>query len=483
MQAHLLSGEELNLHLAGLAPRERFSSNLVANPMSDAARVVIERFMRGLVRRNPEEPEFHQAVRGVAESITPYILDNQGYRHAQIAERLTEPDRIIIFRVSWEDDRGNVRANRAWRVQFNNSIGPYKGGLRFHPDCNLSVLKFLAFEQVFKNSLTGLPLGGAKGGANFNPKGKSESEVMRFCHSLMVEMYRHIGDDIDVPAGDVGVGQREISFMFGQYKRLANRFEGVLTGKGISHGGSLVHTESAGYGVVYFTQNMLERVGREIEGMTCSVSGSGNVALYAIEKLTQLGGKAVTVSDSTGFIHDPDGIDADKLEWLKELKGARRGRIEEYAQRYDRATFHSGKRPWAVSVDIALPCATHNEIADEDARSLVANDVLAIAEGSNMSCAPRAVHRLIDARTLYGPGKAANAGGVIASGLEQSQNAQRMPWTREEVDTRLRSIMRTIHAKCVAHGEQPDGSVNYVVGANLAAFVKVADAMVAYGAV
>ncbi len=439
--------------------------------------------MRGLIRRNPGEPEFHQAVRGVAESITPFVLDKAAYAQAQIAERITEPDRIIIFRVSWEDDKGNVRANRAWRVQFNNAIGPYKGGLRFHRDVNLSILKFLAFEQVFKNSLTGLPLGGAKGGANFNPKGKSESEVMRFCHSLMVEMYRHIGEDVDVPAGDVGVGQREISYMFGQYKRLANRFEGVLTGKGVSHGGSLVHTESSGYGVVYFTQNMLERIGEAIEGKSCSISGSGNVALYAIEKLTHLGGKAVTVSDSGGFVHDPDGIDAEKLAWLKELKEVRRGRIAEYAEHFRGATFHADRRPWAVPVDVALPCATHNEIDDDDARIMIVNGVKAVAEGSNMSCTPRAVRRLLDARILYGPGKAANAGGVAASGFEQSQNAQRMAWTREEVDTRLRSIMRTIHGKCVAYGEQEGGFVDYVTGANLAAFVKVADAMVAYGAV
>ncbi len=458
-------------------------SILSTTEMAEAAQVVVERFMRGLIRRNPGETEFHQSVRGVADSVTPLILGNDVYRRMRIADRITEPDRIIIFRVSWEDDKGNVRANRAWRVQFNNSIGPYKGGLRFHPEVNLSVLKFLAFEQTFKNSLTGLPLGGAKGGANFNPKGKSESEVMRFCHSLMVEMYRHIGDDVDVPAGDVGVGQREISYMFGQYKRLANRFEGVLTGKGVSHGGSLVHTESSGYGVVYFTLNMLERTGQSLDGKRCSVSGSGNVALYAIEMLTRLGGKAVTISDSSGFIYDPDGIDTDKLEWLKDLKQVRRGRIEEYVERFDGAAFHPDKQPWGVPVDIALPCATHNEISEESARTLIHNGVVAVAEGSNMSCTPRAARRLVDARVLYAPGKAANAGGVVASGFEQTQNAQRMAWTKEEVDSRLRSVMRTIHRKCVDYGEQSDGYVNYVTGANLAAFVKVADAMVAYGAV
>ncbi len=451
--------------------------------MGDKARVVVERFMRGLIRRNPGESEFHQAVRGVAESITPHIVADDRYRKAQIAERLTEPDRIIIFRVCWEDDRGNVRANRAWRVQFNNSIGPYKGGLRFHPEVNLSVLKFLAFEQVFKNSLTGLPLGGAKGGANFNPKGKSESEIMRFCHSLMVEMYRHIGDDVDVPAGDVGVGPREISYMFGQYKRLANRFEGVLTGKGLSHGGSLVHTESSGYGVVYFTQNMLERIGESVEGKTCSVSGAGNVAIYAIEKLNQLGAKAVTISDTTGFVHDPGGIDEEKLAYLKELKGVRRGLISEYVERFDGATFHDDRRPWDVPVEIALPCATHNEIDGDDARTLLVNGVMAVAEGSNMSCTPSAVRQFLDRRILYAPGKAANAGGVAASGLEQSQNAQRLAWSREEVDSRLRTIMRRIHAQCVDRGRRDEEFVDYVAGANLAAFEKVADAMLAYGAV
>jgi glutamate dehydrogenase (NADP+) len=396
---------------------------------------------------------------------------------------MTEPDRIIIFRVTWEDDRGNIRANRAWRVQFNNSIGPYKGGLRFHPEVNLSILKFLAFEQVFKNSLTGLPLGGAKGGANFNPKGKSESEVMRFCHSLMVEMYRHIGDDVDVPAGDVGVGPREISYMFGQYKRLANRFTGILTGKGLSHGGSPVHTESSGYGVVYFVQKMLERAGEGLEGKSCSVSGAGNVAIYAIEKLIQLGAKPLTVSDSGGFVHDPDGIDEEKLEWLKHQKEELRAPLADYVQHFSRATFHADARPWHVPVDLALPCATHNEVEAEDARSLIGNGVQAIAEGSNMSCTPGAVRRLLRARVAYAPGKAANAGGVAASGLEQSQNALRMTWSREEVDSRLRTIMRRIHAQCVTYGERDDGTVDYVAGANVAGFVKVADAMVAYGVV
>jgi glutamate dehydrogenase (NADP+) len=451
--------------------------------MDKAAEVVVERFMRGLIRRNPGEPEFHQAVRGVAESTTPFILEHPVYNRAQIAERMTEPDRIIIFRVTWEDDRGNIRANRAWRVQFNNSIGPYKGGLRFHPEANLSVLKFLAFEQVFKNSLTGLPLGGAKGGANFNPKGKSESEVMRFCHSLMVEMYRHIGDDVDVPAGDVGVGPREISYMFGQYKRLANRFTGILTGKGLSHGGSQVHTESSGYGVVYFVQKMLERAGQGLAGKTCTVSGAGNVALYAIEKLVQLGARPVTASDSLGFLHDPDGIDAEKFHWLKHHREQVRGPLAAYVEQFPRASYHEGKRPWGVETDVALPCATHNEIDEDDARALIGNGVLAIAEGSNMSCTPGAVRRLLKERIPYAPGKAANAGGVAASGLEQSQNALRMSWSREEVDSRLRKIMRRIHAQCVEHGRRDDGSVDYVAGANIAGFVKVADAMVAYGAV
>ena len=448
-----------------------------------SAQAFQRRFMHGLVRRNPGETEFHQAVEEVVESLTPFLLDNPEYLRSQILERMTEPDRIIIFRVSWEDDRGNIRANRAWRVQFNNSIGPYKGGMRFHPDLTLSVLKFLGFEQVFKNSLTGLPMGGAKGGSNFNPKGKSDREVMRFCHSLMIELHRHIGDDVDVPAGDIGVGAREISYMFGQYKRLVNRFSGILTGKGLAFGGSLIRTEATGYGCVYFMQNMLERRGESVENKVCSVSGSGNVALYAIEKLVQLGAKVVTASDSGGFVHDPDGFDEDKLQWLKELKEVRRGRIQEYAEAFPRAAYHAGKRPWGVPVDIAFPCATQNELEGEDAGQLLGNGLLALAEGANMPSTAEAVRAFRDARILFAPGKAANAGGVAVSGLEQSQNALRISWSREEVDRRLQEIMKNIHVRCVSHGKKDGDTIDYVDGANIAGFVKVADAMVAYGVV
>jgi glutamate dehydrogenase (NADP+) len=452
--------------------------------MSAADREVgaeVEQFMQGLIRRNPHEPEFHQAVREVAETVMPFILENPRYKQAQILERMTEPDRIIIFRVTWEDDEGNTRANRAWRVQFNNSIGPYKGGLRFHPDVTLSVLKFLGFEQCFKNALTTLPMGGAKGGSNFNPKGKSEREVMRFCQSLMIELHRHIGEDTDVPAGDIGVGRREISYMFGQYKRIENRFSGILTGKGLTFGGSLVRTEATGYGCVYFTQNMLERIGEGLEGKTCAVSGSGNVAIYTAEKAMRLGAKVVTLSDSSGFIHDPDGLDEDKLAYVKDLKEVRRGRIHEYAEKYG-CDFHPGKRPWSVPVEIAFPCATQNELDGDDAKTLLDNGCRVVAEGANMPTTGEAADRFHAARILFVPGKAANAGGVAVSGLEQSQNALRISWTKEEVDERLQKIMRGIHDKCVEWGEN-DGYVNYVKGANLGGFVKVADAMLAYGVV
>ncbi len=439
-------------------------------------------FMRGLKKRNPGEPEFHQAVREVTESLMPYILEHTKYKDAQILERLTEPDRIIIFRVTWEDDSGTIRANRAWRVQFNNSIGPYKGGMRFHPTVTQSVLKFLGFEQIFKNSLTGLPMGGAKGGSNFNPKGKSEREVMRFCQSLMIELHRHIGEDTDIPAGDIGVGGREISFLFGQYKRLANRFVGTLTGKGLAFGGSLVRTEATGYGCVYFCQNMLNRIGDGIAGKTVAVSGSGNVAIYATEKATELGGKVVTLSDSGGFIHDPDGFDAEKLAFIKDLKEVKRGRISKYADKYSSASFFKKTRPWGVPVDIALPCATQNEVNLEEAKILISNGVRAVAEGANMPTELDAVHEFRDAGILFGPAKAANAGGVAVSGLEQSQNALRLSWSHEEVDTKLKTIMKDIHEKCVRYGTEGD-KVDYVDGANLAGFAKIADAMLAYGAV
>jgi len=443
----------------------------------------LARFMEGVVERNPGEVEFHQAVREVAESIIPFGIANPHYQEASILERMTEPDRIVIFRVCWEDDKFNIRTNRAWRVQFNNSIGPYKGGMRFDPSVNLSVLKFLGFEQTFKNSLTGLPMGGAKGGSNFDPKGKSDREVMRFCQSLMIELHRHIGEDTDVPAGDIGVGAREISAMFGQYKRLENRFTGMMTGKGLSFGGSLIRKEATGYGAVYFMQNMLEHSGRTVEGRTAVVSGSGNVAIYCAEKLIQLGAKVLTLSDSSGFIHDPDGIDEEKLEWVKELKEVRRGRISEYAKRYTRATFHHGERPWSVPCELAFPCATQNELLGPDAEMLMDNGLVAVSEGANMPTNHAGVRAFIARPVFYAPGKASNAGGVAVSGLEQSQNALRISWSREEVDERLKGIMKGIHIKCVRYGDDGTGKINYVDGANIAGFVKVADAMLAYGVV
>ena len=443
----------------------------------------LEQFMQGLKRRNPGEPEFHQAVREVVETLMPVVLANPSYREARILERLTEPDRVIIFRVCWEDDAGNVRVNRAWRVQFNNSIGPYKGGMRFHPSVTLSVLKFLGFEQIFKNALTGLPMGGGKGGSNFNPKGKSDREVMRFCQSLMVELHRHIGEDTDVPAGDIGVGAREVSYMFGHYKRLANRFTGILTGKGLAFGGSLVRTEATGYGSVYFCQNMLHHVGDDIEGKVCAVSGAGNVAIYTVEKAMELGAKVVTMSDSSGFIHDPAGINKEKLDFIKDLKEVRRGRIKEYADAFDGVTFHEGKRPWQVPVDVAFPSATQNEISEEDARTLIKNGVQAISEGANMPTVLEGVYAFKEANVLFAPAKAANAGGVAVSGLEQSQNSLRLSWNREEVDLRLQKIMKDIHESCLTYGEGGQGNVDYVKGANVAGFQKVASAMMAYGIV
>ena len=438
--------------------------------------------MQGLVRRNPGEPEFHQAVREVAESLMPFVLDHSKYHDANILERMTEPDRVIIFRVCWEDDNGEIRTNRAWRVQFNNSIGPYKGGMRFHPDVTLSVLKFLGFEQVFKNSLTGLPMGGGKGGSNFNPKGKSDREVMRFSQSLMIELHRHIGEDTDVPAGDIGVGGREISYLFGQYKRLSNRFVGTLTGKGLQFGGSLVRTEATGYGCVYFCENMFEHVGDSMRGKTVAISGSGNVAIYAAEKAHQFGATVVSMSDSSGFVHDPNGIDADKLAFIKDLKEVRRGRIREYAERFAGVEFHADQRPWCVPVDVALPCATQNELSGDDAHLLIKNGVKAICEGANMPTELAGVHAFLEAGILYAPAKAANAGGVAVSGLEQSQNALRVSWNHAEVDGRLKTIMKEIHNKCVERGKTDNG-INYVQGANIAGFVKVADAMLAYGIV
>ena len=452
--------------------------------MSAAAEIAaaVEQFTIGLQRRNPGEDEFHQAVHEVAQSVMPFLFEHPEYRQAGILERMTEPDRIVIFRVTWEDDDGNVRANRAWRVQFNNSIGPYKGGMRFHPSVNQSILKFLGFEQTFKNSLTGLPMGGAKGGSNFNPKGKSDREVMRFCQSLMVELHRHIGEDTDVPAGDIGVGAREISYMFGQYKRLNNRFVGVLTGKGLSFGGSLIRTEATGYGAVYFMENMLETRGQSVKGKTCLVSGSGNVALYCIEKLIDLGAKVVTASDSGGFIYDKDGIDRDKLAWLVDLKENRRGRISEYAEHFG-AEYRQDQRPWVVPGELAFPCATQNELSGQEAKVLVDNGLVGAAEGANMPTDAAAVEYFHQAKILFGPAKAANAGGVAVSGLEQSQNALRISWSRDEVDQRLMQIMKNIHSQCTEYGREDDEYIDYVKGANLAGFVKVAQAMLAYGIV
>ena len=439
-------------------------------------------FMAGLERRNPGEAEFQQAVHEVAESLMPFLAAHPQYEEARILERLTEPDRIIVFRVSWQDDAGRIHVNRAWRVQFSNAIGPYKGGLRFHPTVTQSVLKFLGFEQIFKNSLTGLPMGGAKGGANFNPRGKSDAEVMRFCQAMMRELHRHIGEDTDVPAGDIGVGAREIGFLFGQHLRLANRFTGAFTGKGLAFGGSALRPEATGYGTVYFLGHMLHTIGAEIAGRTAVVSGSGNVALYAIEKLIELGATVVTASDSDGFVYDPHGIDAERLAWLRELKEVRRGRIREYADHFG-CDFHANARPWTVPCEIALPCATQNEINNVDAQALLNNNVLAVAEGANMPTTAPGVAAFLNRQILFAPGKAANAGGVAVSGLEQSQNSLRIAWSREELDRRLQAIMRDIHDKCRAAGADRNGFVNYVRGANVAGFRKVADAMLAYGVV
>jgi len=444
----------------------------------------LAQFMDGVDRRNPGQPEFVQAVREVAEDVFEFIADRHEYHEYQILRRIAEPDRVVSFRVCWEDDDSNIRVQRGWRVQNNNSIGPYKGGLRFHPSVTESVLKFLAFEQTFKNSLTGLPMGGAKGGSNFNPKGKSDHEVMRFCQSFMTELYRHVGADVDVPAGDIGVGAREIGYMFGQYKRITNHFTGVLTGKGLEFGGSLIRTEATGYGTVYFLQDMLLRIGESVEGKEVVISGAGNVATHAAEKVLQLGGRVLTLSDSGGFVHDPDGMDAEKLAWVKELKEIRRGRIGEYAERFPGASFHEGRRPWAVPCDVALPCATQNELGGDDARTLVANGCRAVAEGANMPTELDGVHVFREARTLFAPGKAANAGGVAVSGLEMSQNSTRVSWDADELQQHLVDIMAGIHDRCVEYGRTPDSDhVDYVRGANIAGFVKVADAMLAFGVV
>ena len=441
----------------------------------------LKRFMNGLVRRNPGQPEFHQAVREVAETILPFTFENPIYREEQILERLTEPDRIITFRVTWKDDERNVRVNRGFRVQFNNAIGPYKGGLRFHPSVTVSVMKFLGFEQTLTNSLTTLPMGGAKGGANFNPKGKSDDEVMRFCQSFMAELWKYIGENRDIPAGDIGVGGREIGYLFGQYKRLSNEVTGAITGKGAAFGGSLIRTEATGYGAVYFLREMLRTRGDSIKGKVCLVSGSGNVAQFAAEKILQLGGKVVTLSDSSGFIHDPDGINEEKLGYVIDLKTVKRGRISEYAEKFG-CDYHAGKRPWGVKADIAMPCATQNEISQEDAAQLANNGVIAVVEGANMPTAPAGVEVLQKANVLFAPGKAANAGGVAVSGFERTQNAQYLTWTRAEVERKLQEVMKRIHSTCVRNGREGE-KIDYVKGANIGGFIKVADAMIALGVV
>ncbi|MFN3917094.1 MAG: NADP-specific glutamate dehydrogenase [Flavobacteriales bacterium] len=449
--------------------------------MSHKYQAQIDEFMALVKQRNGHEPEFLQAVMEVAETVIPFIEENPKYKKAKVLERIVEPERAILFRVSWVDDNGNVQINRGYRVQFNSAIGPYKGGFRFHPTVNLSVLKFLGFEQIFKNSLTTLPMGGGKGGSDFDPKGKSDNEVMRFCQSFMTEMFRHIGADTDVPAGDIGVGAREIGYMFGQYKRLANEFTGVLTGKGRNWGGSLIRPEATGYGTVYFAQEMLTTKGQSFQNKTVVVSGSGNVAQFAIQKATELGAKVVTASDSSGYIYDANGINAEKLAFLMELKNVKRGRIKEYADKYG-VEFHEG-RPWSVKCDIALPCATQNELNGEEAKALIAHGCMCVAEGANMPSTPEAIEVFAQNKLLFAPGKASNAGGVATSGLEMSQNSLRLSWSSEEVDQKLHTIMKNIHASCVKYGKEENGYVNYVKGANIAGFVKVADSMIDQGVV
>ncbi|MEQ3691162.1 MAG: NADP-specific glutamate dehydrogenase [Flavobacterium sp.] len=443
----------------------------------------VSSFIEAVAKRNPNEPEFMQAVKEVAETVIPFIEENKKYQNKMLLERMVESERVIMFRVVWQDDAGNTQVNRGYRIQMNSAIGPYKGGIRFHPSVNLSILKFLAFEQTFKNSLTTLPMGGGKGGADFDPKGKSENEIMRFCQAFMTELSKHIGGNTDVPAGDIGVGGREVGFMFGQYKRLRNEFTGVLTGKGISFGGSLIRPEATGYGDVYFAQSMLATKGQSFSGKTVVVSGSGNVAQYAAQKAMELGGKVVTFSDSSGYIYDEAGIDAEKLAYVMEIKNVNYGRISDYISKYPNAKFVAGKRPWEVKCDIALPCATQNELNEDEAKMLVANGCICVAEGANMPSTPEAVEVFQHAKILFAPGKASNAGGVATSGLEMSQNSLRLSWTSEEVDQKLKAIMSDIHEACVTYGKDSTGYVDYVKGANIAGFVKVADAMLGQGVV
>lgn len=443
---------------------------------------IIDQFLAEVQVRNQNEPEFMQAVTEVAENVIPYIVKNDIYYGQNILLRMVEPERVVFFRVAWLDDQNEIQVNRGYRIEMNSAIGPYKGGLRFHPSVNLSVLKFLAFEQVFKNALTTLPMGGGKGGSDFDPKGKSDNEVMRFCQSFMSELFRHIGANRDIPAGDIGVGGREIGYLFGQYKRLANEFTGVLTGKGVSWGGSLIRPEATGYGVVYFAQKMLENIGTNLDGKNVVVSGSGNVAQYAAEKVIQLGGIVRTLSDSGGYIYDQDGIDAEKLSHIMDIKNVQRGRIKQYIDRYPNAVYHADKTPWEVPCDVALPCATQNELHLEDAERLIKSGCICVGEGANMPTTPEAIHAFTENKVLFAPGKASNAGGVAVSGLEMAQNSLRYNWTREEVDNRLKNIMSEIHQSCVEFGQE-EGYVNYVKGANIAGFVKVADAMLAQGVV
>lgn len=443
----------------------------------------VDEFMNSIISKNQNEPEFHQAVREVVESIAPYILENPVLQKMKVLERIAEPERVVMFRVPWVDDKGEVQINKGYRVQMNSAIGPYKGGLRFHASVNLSILKFLAFEQTFKNSLTTLPMGGGKGGSDFNPKGKSDNEVMKFCQSFVTELSRHIGSNLDVPAGDIGVGGREIGFMFGQYKRLRNEFTGTFTGKGLTFGGSLLRPEATGYGVSYFVKEMLSTKSDSIAGKRVVISGSGNVAQYAVEKMTQLGATVVTMSDSNGYIYDADGIDQEKLEYVKDLKNIFRGRIKEYADKYPSAKYFHGETPWGVKCDIAMPCATQNELNGNDAKMLVDNDCMCVAEGANMPSTPEAVEIFIANKLLYAPGKASNAGGVATSGLEMSQNSMRLSWSSDEVDKKLQDIMKNIHTACCEYGTDTDGYVNYVNGANIAGFIKVANAMLAQGIV
>ncbi|MBD79250.1 MAG: NADP-specific glutamate dehydrogenase [Crocinitomicaceae bacterium] len=444
----------------------------------------INEFMESIKVRNGHQPEFLQAVKEVAETVIPYVEENPKYKKAKILERMVEPERVIMFRVPWLDDKGEIQINRGFRIEMNSAIGPYKGGLRFHPSVNQSILKFLAFEQVFKNSLTTLPMGGGKGGSDFDPKGKSDNEVMKFCQSFMTELSRHIGPNTDVPAGDIGVGGREIGYMFGQYKRIQNEFTGILTGKGIQYGGSLIRPEATGYGVVYFAENMLHTRGLSVFKHSVVISGSGNVAQFAAEKVLELGGKVLTMSDSKGFVHASKGITREQLDFIMELKNVRRGRISEFAEAYDDVEYHAGKAPWAINSDIVLPCATQNELGEADAQLIVKNKVIAVSEGANMPCTPGAMNVFLKNKILYSPGKASNAGGVAVSGLEMSQNSMRYNWTREEVDEKLKGIMKSIHEDCVTHGkENGNGYVDYVKGSNIAGFIKVADAMMAQGVV